>query len=78
MYVSKKYNIQLIDRVGGGDSFSAGLLYGLLTHMECQDCVEFAAAASYLKQTLEGDFNRCSVEDVIALMKNNGNGRIQR
>lgn len=78
VYVSKKYDIQLVDRVGGGDSFSAGLLYGLLSEMNPQDCIDFAVAASCIKQTMEGDFNRCSAEDVLSLMNSTGNGRIQR
>lgn len=77
-YLSKKYDIQLVDRVGGGDSFSAGLIYGLITNMSDQKTIEFATAASCLKQTLEGDFNRCSTEEVFALMSGTGNGRVQR
>ncbi len=77
-YLSKKYEIQLVDRVGGGDSFAAGLIYGLITKMNNQQAIEFAVAASCLKQTIEGDFNRCSVEDVLTLMNGSGNGRVQR
>ncbi len=76
--LSKKYDIQLVDRVGGGDSFAAGLIYGLITKMTNQEAIEFAVAASCLKQTMEGDFNRCSVEDVLALANGSGNGRVQR
>lgn len=75
---SREYDIQLIDRVGGGDSFAAGLIYGLSTGMNCQDAVDFATAASCLKQTIEGDYNRTSVEDVKNLLKSGGNGRVQR
>lgn len=77
-YFSKQYDIQIIDRVGGGDSFTAGLLYGLIQKYTEQDCIEFAAAASCLKQTIEGDFNRSTVQDVEHLMQSGGNGRVQR
>ena len=77
-YTSKKYDIQLVDRVGGGDSFAAGLIYGLLTKMKPQEAIEFATASSCLKQTIEGDFNRVSVDDVKNLLQTSGSGRIQR
>ena len=77
-YFSTKYDIHIIDRVGGGDSFSAGIIYGLITEMSPKDTLEFATAASCLKHTMEGDFNRATVEDVFALIKNGGNGRVQR
>ncbi len=77
-YFSRKYDIQLADRVGGGDAFSAGLVYAFGTRMNCRDAIEFAAAASCLKQTIEGDFNRTTLEDVEFLLKSGGNGRIQR
>lgn len=77
-FFSKEYDIQLVDRVGGGDSFAAGLIYGLVMKMNCQDAVEFAVAASCLKQTMEGDFNRTTVSDIQNLLKNGGNGRVQR
>lgn len=77
-FYSENYDIQLVDRVGGGDSFSAGLIYGLITGMTDQDTIEFATAASCLKQTMEGDFNRSSIEDVKNLLKFGGNGRVLR
>ena len=77
-YYSKKYNIQVVDRVGGGDSFTAGLIYGLVTEKENQDVIEFATAASCLKHTIEGDYNRIAVTDVENLIINGGNGRVQR
>lgn len=77
-YFSKEYEIQLVDRVGGGDSFAAGLIYGLITGMDNQETIEFATAASCLKQTMEGDYNRTTVTDVEALLKHGGNGRVQR
>lgn len=75
---SKEYDIEIVDRVGGGDSFAAGIIYGLLQKMNIQDVVDFAAAASCLKQTIEGDFNRTTISDVEQLLKTGGSGRIQR
>lgn len=77
-YFSKKYYIQLVDRVGGGDSFAAGLIYGLIAGKEMQNVIDFAVAASCLKQTIEGDYNRTTVQEVEQLLKSNGSGRIQR
>lgn len=77
-YFSKNYDIHIIDRVGGGDSFGAGLIYGLSQGMPASDSLEFAVAASCLKQTIEGDFNQVSVQEVINLMNGNGTGRVQR
>ena len=77
-YFSKKYNIQIVDRVGSGDSFTAGLIYGLINNQIEQDTIEFAVAASCLKHSIEGDFNRISVEEVNDLILKGGNGRVQR
>jgi 2-dehydro-3-deoxygluconokinase len=77
-YLSRKYRIWVVDRVGGGDSFSGGLIYGLLAGMSCQETVEFAAAASCLKHSIHGDFNHVSREEVLALVGGSGAGRIQR
>jgi 2-dehydro-3-deoxygluconokinase len=77
-YFSKEYKIHIVDRVGGGDSFSAGIIYGLITGMRASDAVEFAAAASCLKQTIEGDYSRVSVSEVMALVNGHGRGRVQR
>ena len=77
-YLSKKYDIQIVDRVGGGDSFSAGLIYAMGKKMTNQDSIEFATAASCLKQTMEGDYNRTTVGDVMNLISSGGNGRVQR
>jgi 2-dehydro-3-deoxygluconokinase len=77
-HVSRKYRIWVVDRVGGGDSFSGGLIYGLLAGMSSQETVEFAAAASCLKHSIHGDFNHVSKEEVLALMAGAGSGRIQR
>ena len=78
LYSSKKYNIHIVDRVGGGDSFGAGLIYGLTEGYDCQRALEFATAASCLKHTIEGDFNNVSVFEVEALADGDGSGRVQR
>lgn len=77
-YVSAEYDIQIIDRVGGGDSFGAGLIFALISGYNAQDSIEFATAASCLKQTIEGDFNRIRLSEVDSLLKNGGNGRVIR
>ena len=77
-YFSRKYDIQIIDRVGGGDSFSAGIIYGLILKKKNQEIIEFATAASCLKHTIEGDFNRVTVKEVEDLLCYGGNGRVQR
>ena len=78
-YESKRYDINpIVDRVGGGDSFSGGLIYGLLTKPTQGEALEFAVAASALKQTINGDFNLVSVEEVEALAGGSANGRVQR
>jgi 2-dehydro-3-deoxygluconokinase len=76
---SRRYEIaDIVDRVGGGDSFCAGLIYGLLTHGDDMKALEFATAASCLKHSIPGDFNRVSVAEVEALMQGEGSGRVQR
>jgi 2-dehydro-3-deoxygluconokinase len=78
-YHSRKYHIDhIVDRIGGGDAFSAGFMYGILTGMSPQDTVEFAAAASCLKHTIQRDFNLATLDEVLTLMKGEGSGRIQR
>ncbi len=78
-YVSKKYEIRdIIDRVGGGDSFAGGLIYGLNKYDDPRQALEFAAAASCLKHSIIGDFNRVGVADVEKLMGGDGSGRVQR
>lgn len=79
-YESKRYDINpIIDRVGGGDSFSGGLIHGLLTWPEDQGkALEFAVAASALKHTIPGDFNLVSESEVLSLAKGNASGRVQR
>ena len=78
-YVSKKYEIRdIVDRVGGGDSFAGGLIYGLNHYTDRQQALEFAVAASCLKHSVIGDFNRVSVSDVEKLASGDGTGRVQR
>ena len=78
-YLSRKYEIRdIVDRVGGGDSFAAGLIYGLNKYETKQEALEFAVAASCLKHSIIGDFNRVSVADVEKLMGGDASGRVQR
>ncbi|MDR3264087.1 MAG: sugar kinase [Clostridiales bacterium] len=77
-YKSKEYTIRVLDRVGGGDSFSAGLIYSMLNGKALQYAVDFAVAASCLKHSVEGDFNSVSVGEVEELMNGDGSGRIKR
>ncbi len=77
--VSRKYEItHIVDRVGGGDSFAGGLIFGLMTMDSSQDVIEFAVAASCLKHSIPGDFNRFTFDEVMALVKGGGSGRVQR
>jgi len=76
-YDSKDYMIHIVDRVGGGDSFAAGLIYGLSNYGK-QGAIEFATAASCLKHTIEGDFNFVSVDEVAKLASGDGSGRVSR
>lgn len=79
LYRSPRYDItDIVDRVGGGDSFMGGLIYGLLTYDDDQRALNFAAAASALKHTIYGDFNMVSVAEVENLMKGDGSGRVAR
>ena len=78
-FLSRKYAItDIVDRVGGGDSFGGGLIYGLNTYADEKTALEFAVAASCLKHTILGDYNRVSVSEVESLMKGSGTGRVQR
>ena len=78
-YTSKRYDIDpIIDRVGGGDSFSGGVIHGLLTKPNQGEALEFAVAASALKHTVNGDFNLVSIEEVEALCGGDSSGRVQR
>lgn len=77
-YKSKKYTIHIVDRVGGGDSFGAGLIYGLTSGYDMQKSLEFAVAASCLKHTIEGDANHVTISEVESLMEGDASGRVQR
>ena len=77
-YFSRKYPIHIVDRVGGGDSFGAGLIYACLSGYGPQDTVEFAVAASCLKHSIEGDMNMVSVDEVVKLAGGDASGRVQR
>jgi 2-dehydro-3-deoxygluconokinase len=75
---SQRYDLRIIDRIGGGDSFAAGLIYGLVTGRTPEAALHFAVAASALKHTIPGDFNRVTVEEVDRLAKGDGSGRVIR
>ena len=75
---SKKYAMHIVDRVGGGDSFGAGLIYSLINNYDSQKAIEFAVAASCLKHSIEGDYNMVSVKEVETLMGGDASGRVQR
>ncbi len=77
-YFSKSYRMHIVDRVGGGDSFGAGLIYATLSEMKSQEIIEFAVAASCLKHSIEGDFNLVSVAEVNQLAGGDGSGRVVR
>ncbi len=77
-YFSPTYRIQIVDRVGGGDSFGGGLIYALSEGYASQDAINFAVAASCLKHTIEHDFNLVSLAEVKALAAGNASGRVQR
>ena len=77
-YFSRQYRIHIVDRVGGGYSFGGGLIYASLKDLDPQASIEFAVAASCLKQSIELDFNHVSVEEVLALAGGNASGRVQR
>lgn len=77
-YFSKEYQMRIVDRVGGGDSFGAGLIYSLVNSYDSKSAIEFAVAASCLKHSVEGDFNMVSVSEVQTLCGGDGSGRVQR
>lgn len=78
VFKSKKYIINIVDRVGGGDSFGAGLIYSMVNGKTSQQAIEFAVAASALKHTIEGDFNYSSLSEIEKLVNGDGSGRVQR
>lgn len=75
---SQRYTVRLVDRIGGGDSFAAGLIFGLASGRPAESALRFAVAASALKQTIPGDFNHVSVEEVERLVAGDASGRVQR
>ena len=75
---SRTYNLRIVDRVGGGDSFGGGLIYALLSGKTTQEAINFAVAASALKHSIEGDYNRISVAEVEKLAGGDASGRVQR
>ena len=77
-YFAREYSLHIVDRVGGGDSFGAGLIYALMCGKTSAEAIEFAVAASALKHSIEGDFNRVSVGEVNKLAGGDGSGRVQR
>ena len=78
LYSSEKYRMEIVDRVGGGDAFAAGLIYALRNGKNARDAVRFAAAAGCLKHTVEGDMNPATVAEIEALANGNATGRVQR
>ena len=77
-WFSRNYRVHIVDRVGGGDSFGAGLIYALREKMPPQEAIDFAVAASALKHSIEGDFNRATVAEIRKLAAGDGSGRVQR
>ena len=77
-WFSKSYHLHIVDRVGGGDSFGAGLIYAMLNGRDAQSAINFAVAASALKHSVEGDYNRVTVAEVEKLAGGDGSGRVQR
>lgn len=77
-YHTKQYEIRIVDRVGSGDSFASGFIYGLVTGMKMNDAAEFGVAASAIKHTIPGDLNHATLSDVKDLMGGDGSGRVQR
>jgi len=77
-YFSKEYLMHIVDRVGGGDSFGAGLIYSLINGFSSKDALEFAVAASCLKHTIEGDYNQVSIDEILKLVSGDASGRVQR
>jgi 2-dehydro-3-deoxygluconokinase len=75
---SQRYDVRLVDRIGGGDSFAAGLIYALLSGRPPDRALSFAVAASALKQTIPGDFNRVTADEVDRLAAGDASGRVQR
>ena len=77
-YHTKNYEVRIVDRVGSGDSFASGFIFGLVTGMSLSESAEFGVAASALKHTIPGDLNHATLKEVKELMKGDGSGRVQR
>lgn len=77
-YHTTQYDVRIVDRVGGGDSFASGVIYGLLEDKDFKDALEFGVAASALKHTIHGDFNMVTVEEVETLVGGDASGRVKR
>ncbi|MDB4924103.1 sugar kinase [Mucilaginibacter sp.] len=77
-YHTKQYEVRIVDRVGSGDSFASGFIYGLVTGMKLSDAAEFGVAASAIKHTIPGDLNHATLGEVQELVKGDGSGRVQR
>ena len=77
-YYGKDYDVHIVDRVGGGDSFCGGLIYSLVNGHSTQNAIDFAVSASCLKHSIEGDFNHVTVDEVSVLQSGDGSGRVQR
>ncbi len=77
-YHTKQYEVRIVDRVGSGDSFASGFIYGLATSMPMNEAAEFGVAASAIKHTIHGDLNHATLSDVRDLMKGDASGRVQR
>jgi 2-dehydro-3-deoxygluconokinase len=78
IHFSREYLVHIVDRVGGGDSFGAGLIYSFVNGFSSKDALEFAVAASCLKHSIEGDYNQVSVDEVLKLAGGDASGRVQR
>ncbi len=79
LFKAPEYNItHIVDRIGGGDAFMAGLIYGMITGLDDQKALDFATAASCLKHTIPGDFNLATLEEVETLMSGDKSGRVKR
>lgn len=78
LYQTKPYDVRIVDRVGAGDSFASGLIYGLITGLNAADAADFGVAASALKHTIPGDMNHATLSEVEALVNGNHSGKIQR
>lgn len=77
-YNTRSYEVRIVDRVGSGDSFASGFIYGLVTGMAMKDAAEFGVAASAIKHTIPGDLNHATLSEVSELMKGDASGRVQR